>query len=112
MDPPPPAAHDLAAGDTVRLGDVALEVRHVPGHCPGSVAFYGRAGGLLVGGDVLFQGSIGRTDLWEGDLDTLLASIRDERPHAARRDGRALRPRPAHDRRRGAPDEPVPPGPP
>ena len=78
VDPPPPAAHALAAGDTVRLGDVELRVLHVPGHSPGSVAFYDEAGGLLIGGDVLFQGSIGRTDLWEGDLDTLLASIRDE----------------------------------
>lgn len=78
VDPPPPAAQALAAGDTVRLGDVTLRVLHVPGHSPGSVAFYDEADGLLIGGDVLFQGSIGRTDLWEGDLDTLLASIRDE----------------------------------
>lgn len=78
VDEPPPAAHDLAAGDTVALGDAALRVLHVPGHSPGSVAFYSESDGILIGGDVLFQGSIGRTDLWEGDLDTLLASIRDE----------------------------------
>ena len=77
VDPPPPAAHDLADGDTLAVGGVALRVVHVPGHSPGSVAFYDEAGGQLVGGDVLFQGSIGRTDLWQGDLDTLLASIRD-----------------------------------
>ncbi|WP_420455386.1 MBL fold metallo-hydrolase [Rubrivirga sp.] len=77
VDPPPPAAHDLAAGDTVALGDVTFRVPWVPGHSPGSVAFYSEADGVLVGGDVLFQGSIGRTDLWQGDLDTLLASIRD-----------------------------------
>lgn len=78
VDPPPPPAHDLAAGDTIRLGDVAFRVLHVPGHSPGSVAFYAEAEGALLGGDVLFQGSIGRTDLWQGSLDTLLASIRDE----------------------------------
>ena len=77
VDPPPPAAHDLADGDTVTLGGVPLRVIHAPGHSPGSVAFYSEADGLLVGGDVLFQGSIGRTDLWQGDTDTLLASIRD-----------------------------------
>ena len=77
VDPPPPAAHDLADGDTVAVGGAALRVLWVPGHSPGSVAFYSEADGLLVGGDVLFQGSVGRTDLWQGDLDTLLASIRD-----------------------------------
>lgn len=78
VDPPPPPAHDLAAGDEILLGDATLRVRHVPGHSPGSVAFYSEADGLLIGGDVLFQGSIGRTDLWQGSLDVLLASIRDE----------------------------------
>ena len=77
VDPPPAAAHALADGDGIEVGGVALRVLHVPGHSPGSVAFYAEADGLLVGGDVLFQGSIGRTDLWEGSLDTLLASIRD-----------------------------------
>ena len=77
VDAPPPPAHALAAGDEVRLGGTTLRVLHMPGHSPGSVAFYAEADGLLVGGDVLFQGSIGRTDLWQGDTDTLLASIRD-----------------------------------
>jgi len=78
VDPPPAPAHDLAAGDEIALGDNAFRVLHVPGHSPGSVAFYDEAEGILVGGDVLFAGSIGRTDLWEGSLDTLLASIRHE----------------------------------
>ena len=78
VDPPPPAAHALEAGDRIALGDAVLEVRHVPGHSPGSVAFHSAADGLVIGGDVLFQGSIGRTDLWEGSLETLLASIRRE----------------------------------
>ena len=51
---------------------------HVPGHSPGSVAFYDEVGGALIGGDVLFAGSIGRTDLWQGSMEVLLASIRDK----------------------------------
>ena len=78
VDPPPAPAHPLAAGDEVALGDATFRVLHVPGHSPGSVAFYCEAEGVLIGGDVLFAGSIGRTDLWQGSLDVLLASIRDE----------------------------------
>ncbi len=78
VDPPPAPTRDLAEGDTVEVGDTTLRVLWVPGHSPGSVAFYDEAGGQLVGGDVLFQGSIGRTDLWQGSLDVLLASIRDK----------------------------------
>ena len=78
VDPPPPAARDLAEGDEIALGDAMLRVLHVPGHSPGSVAFYDEAGGQLISGDVLFQGSIGRTDLWQGSLGVLLASIRDK----------------------------------
>ncbi|MGB3542078.1 MBL fold metallo-hydrolase [Rubrivirga sp.] len=78
VDAPPPPAHALAAGDEIELGDAVLEVRHVPGHSPGSVAFYSESDGLVIGGDVLFQGSIGRTDLWQGNLDVLLDSIRRE----------------------------------
>ena len=78
VDAPPPAAYALAHGDEVRLGGSVLHVLHVPGHSPGSVAFYAEADGLLIGGDVLFQGSVGRTDLWQGSMDVLLASIRDQ----------------------------------
>lgn len=78
VDAPPPAAHDLAEGDEIEIGGTTLRVLHVPGHSPGSVAFYDADGGQLIGGDALFRGSIGRTDLWEGSLDTLLAAIRDK----------------------------------
>ena len=78
MEPPPPAAHALAHGDTVALGQTRLEVRHAPGHSPGSVVFYSAADGVVIGGDVLFAGSVGRTDLPGGDAETLLASIRRE----------------------------------
>ena len=78
VDAPPSPAAPLAPGDVISLGDARLEVRHVPGHSPGSVAFYSPADGLVIAGDALFAGSIGRTDLWQGDTDTLLASIRDQ----------------------------------
>ena len=78
VDEPPPPAHRLAEGDEIALGSARLRVLHAPGHSPGSVCFYDEANGYVLGGDVLFQGSIGRTDLWEGDYDTLLASIREQ----------------------------------
>lgn len=78
VEPPPPAAHALAHGDVIALGATRLEVRHAPGHSPGSVVFYSRADGLVIGGDVLFAGSVGRTDLPGGDTRTLHASIRRE----------------------------------
>lgn len=68
--------HDLAAGDVVRVGGHAFTVRHAPGHAPGHVIFVGD--GVVLAGDVLFAGSIGRTDLPGGDLNTLLASIARE----------------------------------
>ena len=75
---PPAPTRTLAHGDTVRLGGTTLEVRHAPGHSPGSVVFVDAAGGQVIGGDVLFRGSIGRTDLWGGNLDRLLRSIREQ----------------------------------
>lgn len=65
----------LAGGDTVRFGEVELEVRHCPGHTPGHVIFFNREHKLAMVGDVLFQGSIGRTDFPRGDYDTLIQSI-------------------------------------
>ena len=64
-------------GDRVTAGGIAAEVLHTPGHTPGSLCFH-FAGGepLLLSGDTLFAGSIGRTDLWGGDFDEEIASIR------------------------------------
>ena len=73
---PPPADRELRAGETIKVGDIGFMVRHVPGHSPGHVAFVGN--GVILGGDVLFSGSIGRTDLPGGDLQTLLHSIQAE----------------------------------
>jgi glyoxylase-like metal-dependent hydrolase (beta-lactamase superfamily II) len=67
----------LAHGDTVTVGKQALEVIHCPGHTPGHVCFYHAPSKLAIVGDVLFQGSIGRTDFPKGDYDTLIRSIRE-----------------------------------
>lgn len=67
----------LEQGDVVRFGNVALEVLHCPGHTPGHVVFFHAPSRLALVGDVLFRGSIGRTDFPGGNLDALLASIRE-----------------------------------
>jgi glyoxylase-like metal-dependent hydrolase (beta-lactamase superfamily II) len=60
----------------VQVGRFGFEVRHVPGHAPGHVAFVGH--GLCLSGDVVFEDSIGRTDLAGGSLPVLMDSIRRE----------------------------------
>lgn len=70
--------HFLNDGDTVFLGDTEIQVILAPGHSPGSICFYIPYQGDLMGGDVLFRGSIGRTDLPGGDSETLLHSIREK----------------------------------
>lgn len=65
----------LQDGDTVELGAHTLNVRHCPGHTPGHVVFYSPEIKRAFVGDVLFAGSIGRTDFPQGDHDTLIASI-------------------------------------
>lgn len=67
----------LQDGDTVTLGAHTLTVRHCPGHTPGHVVFHAADIQRAFVGDVLFAGSIGRTDFPQGDLETLLASIRE-----------------------------------
>ena len=68
----------LSEGDTVSFGEHRFEVFHTPGHAPGHVIFVHRQARFAILGDVLFNGSIGRTDLPGGDHQTLLASIRDK----------------------------------
>jgi hydroxyacylglutathione hydrolase len=68
----------LTPGDTVSLGAHRLKILFLPGHSPGSVGFHCAEQGFLIGGDVLFRESIGRTDLPGGDHMTLLRSIREE----------------------------------
>jgi glyoxylase-like metal-dependent hydrolase (beta-lactamase superfamily II) len=59
----------------IKFGNSTLKAIHVPGHSPGSMAFYSEKDAVLFAGDVLFQGSIGRTDLVKGDYATLITSI-------------------------------------
>ncbi len=68
----------LEDGDTVTVGNLSFEVRHCPGHTPGHVVFFNREARLASVGDVLFQGSIGRTDFPRGDHATLIASITEK----------------------------------
>jgi glyoxylase-like metal-dependent hydrolase (beta-lactamase superfamily II) len=74
----PAIAGDVTPGETIGVGEMALEVRHTPGHSPGSVTLIDHAGRRAFTGDALFAGSIGRTDLPGGDMQTLLDSIRGQ----------------------------------
>jgi glyoxylase-like metal-dependent hydrolase (beta-lactamase superfamily II) len=72
----PPAPHaELTGGERLRVGGVEFEVVETPGHSPGSVSLVGP--GMVLSGEALFAGSIGRPDLPGGDYDTLMASIRE-----------------------------------
>ena len=68
----------LNEGDKVTLGEDELEIIHTPGHSPGSICFYCKAQNFIIGGDVLFNGSIGRTDIPMADSQTLLNSIKQK----------------------------------
>jgi len=72
--PPEPTVH-LKHGQVLSVGDHVFEVRHTPGHTPGHVVFYCSAEKVMFCGDVIFWGSVGRTDLPGGDYDTLIHSI-------------------------------------
>lgn len=71
--PSPQPDRLIAEGDTLKVGNVELRIVDVPGHAPGHIALIGD--GFVIGGDVLFQGSIGRTDLPGGDYEQLMESI-------------------------------------
>jgi hydroxyacylglutathione hydrolase len=68
----------LQEGDIIKLGNDELKVLFAPGHSPGHVCFYSESQGFVIGGDVLFSGSIGRTDLPLGNYETLITSIRTQ----------------------------------
>ncbi len=68
----------IEEGEELILGKLRFKVIHVPGHSPGHVAFYNEDSQMLISGDVLFQGSIGRTDLYKGNGEQLLQSIREK----------------------------------
>lgn len=75
--PLPPPNRELVPGSAVPVGEIEMEVLFAPGHAPGHVIFHPPSAGLALVGDVVFAGSIGRTDLPGGDFRQLLDSIRD-----------------------------------
>jgi glyoxylase-like metal-dependent hydrolase (beta-lactamase superfamily II) len=75
MPPPPAPVAFLSEGPFAGPGGATWQILHAPGHSPGSVCFFDAANGFVVSGDVLFRDSIGRTDLWQGSLPQLMASI-------------------------------------
>lgn len=77
-DDSPLPKHFLEEGDTVIMGNIEFQILLTPGHSPASLSFYCEKEGFLIGGDVLFRGSIGRTDLPGGDYDTLIKIVRDK----------------------------------
>lgn len=76
LEKPPAPGHELRPGQVLKVGSFEFTVRFTPGHSPGSVSFVGE--GMVFGGDVLFNGSVGRTDLPGGDGATLMASIQSQ----------------------------------
>jgi hydroxyacylglutathione hydrolase len=76
LERPPALHHELGAGQVLQVGGFEFTVRFTPGHSPGSVSFLGE--GMIFGGDVLFNGSVGRTDLPGGDATTLMATIQSQ----------------------------------
>lgn len=75
LDDPPEPARFLVPGEPLVMGGSTWNVLHTPGHSPGSVSFHCPEEAFVLSGDVLFAGSIGRTDLWRGSLPTLMQSI-------------------------------------
>ena len=72
---PVTASRDLRDGEQVRIGDLAFDVLHLPGHTEGSICLYEERSGILLSGDVLFAGSYGRTDLPGGNDEQMVASL-------------------------------------
>ena len=76
-EPAPPPDHWLEHEENIQISNLEGQCLHTPGHTPGSMSFLFEHEKLLVAGDTLFQGSIGRTDLWGGDFKSIEKSIRD-----------------------------------
>ncbi|MEI6019667.1 MAG: MBL fold metallo-hydrolase [Bacteroidota bacterium] len=77
-EPSPLPEKFIEEGDIIQLGAYSLQCMHTPGHSPGSISFYQSQNNLVLSGDVLFQNSIGRTDLHMGDHNTLIQSIQNK----------------------------------
>jgi hydroxyacylglutathione hydrolase len=77
-EPSPLPDHYLPETGTITFGNTELQLIFAPGHSPAHLCFYDADSNILVGGDVLFRGSIGRSDLPGGDYDLLIANIREK----------------------------------
>ncbi len=75
---PPLPDNYITEKDVIEAGDTEFKIIHTPGHSPGSVCFVDEENKIIFGGDCVFKGSIGRTDLWKGDMDVLLDSINNK----------------------------------
>ncbi len=78
VEPVPAIGTYIKEGDTIEFGNQKLIILEVPGHSPGSVAFYSDKGNCVIVGDALFRRSIGRTDLPKGNMEQLLEAIRQK----------------------------------
>jgi glyoxylase-like metal-dependent hydrolase (beta-lactamase superfamily II) len=78
MEPVQAPEHFFQENEPLKFGNTELEIIHVPGHSPGHVVFYSEKDAVLIGGDVLFHGSIGRTDLPGGNYETLISGIKEK----------------------------------
>jgi glyoxylase-like metal-dependent hydrolase (beta-lactamase superfamily II) len=78
MENPPLPGRYIEEGELISFGSTKLQVIFVPGHAPGHVAFYCEADKILIGGDILFRGSVGRTDLPRGNHEELIAGIKEK----------------------------------
>ena len=76
VDDPPKNVKHIDEGQVVKFGNSKLEILHTPGHADGSICFYSKEDKFIISGDVLFNGSIGRTDLLTGNLEVLQNSIK------------------------------------
>ena len=75
VEQPPTPAVCFEDGQIIDFDDVSLQIRHIPGHSPGSIVLYSSAQNWVIVGDVMFRGSIGRTDLPGGNFDLLISGI-------------------------------------
>lgn len=78
MNPVSPANKFITGNDIIKFGNTEFKIIHVPGHSPGHVVFYSEQNKILMAGDVLFYGSIGRTDLPGGNYQTLISGIEEK----------------------------------
>jgi len=78
IEPPPTTGIFIDENDTVTFGETEMEIIHIPGHSPGSLVFYNKKDKFVIVGDVLFAGSIGRTDLPSGNYELLIQGIKEK----------------------------------